>query len=57
MPIAKKDKIYVLLQFLLFLLWLVEIGEMHFELSPNLRTLALLIAGVGLIIVWWPWFK
>lgn len=51
MPIAKKDKIYVLLQFLLFLLWLVEIGEMHFELSPNLRRLALLIAGVGLILV------
>ncbi len=51
MAVPKKDKIFVLLQFLLFIVWLFEVEAWHFELSQNLRSLALIVAIIGLLIV------
>jgi protein-S-isoprenylcysteine O-methyltransferase Ste14 len=51
MPVPKKDKIFVALQFLVFLVWLLRIDTLHFELSQNMQTLALIVAGIGLLII------
>ena len=51
MTVPKKDKIYVLLQFLLFLAWFFEVEDMHFQLSENLHKLALILAGVGVVLI------
>lgn len=50
MTIPKKDIIYVLLQFALFFAWLWDVETMKFELSENLRWLALIIAGIGFFL-------
>ncbi|WP_324719524.1 methyltransferase family protein [Salinimicrobium sp. HB62] len=50
MEVSKKDKIYVLLQFLVFFAWLAEVERLKFELSDNLQGLALIIAGVGFLL-------
>ena len=51
MSIPKKDKVYVALQFLLFLIWFFEVRDLTFRLSENLHMLALIIAGVGLLLI------
>lgn len=51
MPVPKKDKIFVALQFLVFLVWLLRIKTLQFELSQNMQTLALIVAGIGLLII------
>lgn len=51
MAIPKKDKIYVALQFLLFLLWLFEVERLQFRVSDNMHGLALICAGIGLLLV------
>lgn len=51
MDIPKKDKIFVLLQFLLFIAWLFEVKAWRFELSSNLHSLALITALMGLLLV------
>ena len=51
MAVPKKDKIFVALQFLVFLVWLLRVETLQFELSQNLQTLALIVAGIGLLII------
>lgn len=50
MGVPRKDKIYVLLQFLVFFAWLWETDHLRFQLSENLQNLALIIAGIGLVL-------
>ncbi len=51
MAIPKKDKIYVLLQFLVFVAWLFELENLKFRLSENLHYLGLIVAGIGFILI------
>lgn len=51
MAVPKKDKIFVGLQFLIFLAWIPEVETWQFELSKNLHALALLCAVIGLVLV------
>ena len=51
MPIPKKDKVYVLLQFLVFLVWLFDLEMLRFQLSENLSYLGLITAGIGFILI------
>lgn len=51
MRISKKDKIYVVTQFLVFLAFLVEVDRLRVVLPENLRWIALWAAGIGGILV------
>ena len=51
MSIPKKDKIYVLLQFLTFVAWLFELKSLKFTLSENLHYLGLWVAGAGFLLI------
>jgi protein-S-isoprenylcysteine O-methyltransferase Ste14 len=51
MAVPKKDRIFVALQFLLFIAWIFEVEAWQFELSSNLHSLALIIAVIGLLLV------
>lgn len=51
MAVPKKDKIFVTLQFLVFLAWLPDVNRWHFELSENLQALALIFAVIGALLV------
>lgn len=51
MAVPKKDKIFVALQFLFFLAWMIPVEAWHFELSNNLHGLALITAGLGFLLV------
>lgn len=51
MAVPKKDKIFVGLQFLVFLVWFIPLEEWRFELSENMQILALIVAGTGLLII------
>ena len=51
MPVPKKDKIYVLLQFLVFIAWLMEVEKLRFQLSENLHYLGLIVAAIGIILI------
>lgn len=51
MAVPKKDKIFVALQFLLFIAWIFEVEKWQFELSENLQALALIMAIIGLLLV------
>ncbi|WP_037373773.1 methyltransferase family protein [Salinimicrobium xinjiangense] len=51
MAVPQKDKIFVGLQFLLFFTWFLEVENWKFELSDNLQSLALITAGIGLILI------
>ncbi|MGB7842922.1 MAG: isoprenylcysteine carboxylmethyltransferase family protein [Salinimicrobium sp.] len=51
MAVPIKDKIFVALQFLVFLVWLIDVDAWHFRLSENLRVLALIFAGLGLVLI------
>ncbi|MEG9328381.1 isoprenylcysteine carboxylmethyltransferase family protein [Salinimicrobium catena] len=51
MAVPKKDKIFVALQFLVFLVWLIPVEEWRFQLSENMHILALIVAGTGLLII------
>lgn len=46
-----KDKIYVLLQFLLFIAWLFKINTLNFFFPENLKWIALFGAGIGLLLL------
>ena len=48
MDITRKDKIYVILQFLLFFAWIFDLENLKFRISENMHSLALICAGVGL---------
>lgn len=51
MAVPKKDKIFVALQFLIFIAWILPVEVWYIELSKNLRTLAFIIAVIGLVLV------
>ena len=51
MPVPKKDKIFVALQFLVFLVWLLRVETWQFKLSSNLQMLSLIVSGIGLVII------
>ncbi len=51
MAVPKKDIIFVALQFLVFLVWLIPVEQLRFELSENMHMLALVVAGIGLLII------
>ena len=51
MTIPKKDKVYVLLQFLVFIAWLFELQSFKFKLSENLHYLALIVSVIGFILI------
>ena len=51
MAVPIKDKIFVALQFLVFLIWFIDLDAWHFRLSENLRGLALVFAGLGLVLI------
>ncbi len=51
MAVPAKDKIYVFLQFLVFLVWLPEFESLHFIFPENLRWLALMGAGIGFLLI------
>lgn len=51
MAVPKKDKIFVGLQFLVFFAWLLDVQTWYFRLSDNMHGLALIFAGIGLILV------
>jgi protein-S-isoprenylcysteine O-methyltransferase Ste14 len=51
MAIATKDKFFVILQFLVFLVWIIRVDIWHFNLSENLEGLALISAGLGLLLI------
>ncbi|MHA6280108.1 methyltransferase family protein [Salinimicrobium sp. CAU 1759] len=51
MSIPKEDKIYVLLQLLVFTAWLFEPESWKFELSENLHNLGLIVAVIGSILI------
>jgi protein-S-isoprenylcysteine O-methyltransferase Ste14 len=57
MAIPAKDKIYVLLQSLLFVAWLFEVESFEFRLSDNLHMLALFTAVVGIILILFAFFQ
>lgn len=51
MAVPVKDKIYVLLQFILFVVWLFNIQDLNFFFPENLKWIALFGAGIGLLLV------
>lgn len=51
MAIPKKDKIFVVLQFLVFLAWIIRVDGWYFNLPENLQGLALIFAGLGALII------
>jgi protein-S-isoprenylcysteine O-methyltransferase Ste14 len=51
MAVPKKDIVFVALQFLVFIAWMYNFDAWHFKLSENLRGLALIFAGLGLLLV------
>lgn len=51
MAVSKKDKIFVVLQFLVFFAWLPDVNRWHLELSENLQALALIFAVIGASLV------
>nr|WP_281169118.1 isoprenylcysteine carboxylmethyltransferase family protein [Salinimicrobium terrae] len=51
MAVPKKDKIFVMLQFLVFIAWLFEVEAWHFQLSDNLHGLGMVLAIIGLLLV------
>lgn len=51
MAVPAKDKIYVFLQFVIFLTWLPKIESLQFVFPENLRWLGLIGAGIGLLLI------
>lgn len=51
MAVPAKDKMYVFLQFLVFLAWLPEFEALKFIFPENLRWLALIGSGIGLLLI------
>ncbi|MFD0976007.1 methyltransferase family protein [Salinimicrobium gaetbulicola] len=51
MPVPLKDKIYVLLQIVIFLAWLFDAENLFLEFPENLRWIALFVAGIGGILI------
>lgn len=51
MAVPAKDKMYVFLQFLVFLAWLPEFEALKFIFPENLRWLALFGSGIGLLVI------
>lgn len=51
MAVPTKDKIYVVLQVLVFLAWILQVDAWHFPLPENLANLALIFAGLGMLLV------
>lgn len=51
MAVPTKDKIFVGLQFLVFLVWIIDVEEWNFHFPENLQKLALIVAGLGLLLV------
>ncbi|MDX1602830.1 MAG: isoprenylcysteine carboxylmethyltransferase family protein [Salinimicrobium sediminis] len=51
MAIPKKDKIFVGLQLLLFIAYLLEVEMLMFRISENMHKLALFCGGIGLVLV------
>ncbi len=51
MAVPKKDKIFVALQFLVFIAWIIEVEPWSFKLSSNLSALSFIIAVIGLVLV------
>lgn len=51
MAVPKKDKIFVTLQFLVFVAWILEFDSWRFQLSENLQGLAFIVAVIGLLLV------
>ncbi len=50
MAVPKKDIIFVALQFLVFLAWIIPVDRWYFRLPENLRWLALFAAGIGVLL-------
>ncbi|MDX1754310.1 MAG: isoprenylcysteine carboxylmethyltransferase family protein [Salinimicrobium sediminis] len=51
MAVPKKDKIFVGLQLLLFIAYLLEVEMLMFRISENMHKLALFCGGIGLVLV------
>ncbi len=51
MAVPAKDKMYVFIQILVFLAWLPEFEALQFKLPENLRWIALISAGIGLLLI------
>lgn len=51
MAVPKKDKIYVGLQFLLFIAYFFEVEMLMFRISENMHKLALFCGAVGFVLV------
>lgn len=51
MPVPLKDKIYVLLQIVIFLAWLFDVENLSLQFPENLRWIALFVAGIGCILI------
>ncbi|NJW51524.1 methyltransferase family protein [Salinimicrobium oceani] len=51
MSIPRKDKIYVLLQFLVFIGWLFDVESLKFQISENLHSLGFLAAAIGFLLI------
>lgn len=51
MAVPKKDKIFVGLQLLLFIAYLLEVEMLMFRISGNMHKLALFCGGIGLVLV------
>lgn len=57
MAVPKKDKIFVALQFLVFLAWIIDVDAWHFQLSDNLHGLAFIVAVIGFLLVLIAFFQ
>ena len=51
MAVPQKDKIYVLLQVVIFLAWLFDFEKLQLNFPENLRWIALFVAGIGVILI------
>ncbi len=51
MAIPKEDKIFVALQFLVFIAWVLEVDSWRFRISENMHGLGLIFAVIGLVLI------
>ncbi|MFD2519195.1 methyltransferase family protein [Salinimicrobium flavum] len=51
MAVPFKDKMYVMLQFLVFIAWIFEVESLKFIFPENLGWIALFAAGLGLLLI------
>lgn len=51
MAVPLKDKIYVLLQLIVFAVWWLDFEGLELIFPPNLRWIALFMAGIGTILI------